>query len=135
MDKEDSFLFRTIWNEGLDMIKGQRKYESLVFYADDFTGRDKHEEPFFSIDLFEDNSSDGDSPENKLLFSEENELILNAINSLPKRSRTVCKLLYAGKKNGEIGKELKIDHSTVVGHKRLIRRKFTELELGLGLSL
>ena len=96
----NGYIFKTAWNEGLMMIRKQRRYAMLVGSAG-VTDED--------VDAMESvPAPESDNPElqviAKHLTQDEQELVRLAIASLPENSREIVQMLYAGKRPVDVAR-------------------------------
>lgn len=115
----DSYLLKSIWNEGLMAIRKQHRYE---MHIESGTWED-HEGSYVEI-----LPSDEPTPEETVLSAENDAemsaVVKVAIASLPERSRQVCYMLYSGKKPVEVARALHISRGMVVKHTKRIQKYF-----------
>jgi len=124
LDMGDGYLLKTAWNEGLMMIRKQRRY-SMYIQSSEVVLEDMEE-----IDLLEMVRSEGDNPEDVRISGDQNELLQNAIASLPEKSRQICMMLYAGERPVDIARKLGLkSRATINYHIDKIQDVFTQFGL------
>lgn len=117
----DAYLFKTAWNEGLQMLRSERRYSLHI----EIPAEARDEEPETEFELPDTSSL----PEALVLTGTDNELLAEAIHSLPAKTQTICKLLYAGRKPAEIAQELGVSRSHVSQTVGRIQEKFIQAGL------
>ena len=131
------YLLKVIWNEGLMMLRRQRRYSMFVEimpcpidtyepYSKIFFSRPGTDQ---SMDRFP--GPDSDCPENAKIIMDNADLIAKAIASLPEKSRKIVTMLYAGKRPVEIAQAFgwKGQHSIPTYYMNQIRDTFRQVGL------
>ena len=119
------YLLKVVWNEGLMMLRKQRRYAGIVINISRMPNVEGNDDPIDNLP-----GPDSDSPENAKISRDDQDLISKAIASLPEKSRRVCEMLYAGDRPADIARKLGLkSRATINYHIEKIQETF--LQFGL----